>query len=74
MASTNVEIVVKTDGKKPKLVKLGNGEWELQFGTAAKPSGVAHLWVRTWDPDKPEVPKDGKGFAVGPTRKLRLVK
>lgn len=73
MPATYVEIAVKTDGRKPKLVKLGDGEWELQF-TTAKPLGVTHMWVRTWDPEKLETPKDGKGFTIGPTRKLRPVK
>jgi len=67
---TTIEIEITTD-KKPALREV-NGKWIVTTDvphTGFNPYSRA-LWVRTWNPEDLQTPKDGKGFLVTPRRKL----
>ncbi len=66
---TTLEIAINTE-EKPTLRKTSSG-WEV-VATVSGIGGTRGLWVRTWDPDKLQTPKDGKGFTITPTRRLKL--
>ena len=70
---TKIEVVIG-DGDKRPTVKQINGKWVVLGESAQVVTYGRAVWVRTFAPDngtlKSQKPVDGKGFLVGPTRRL----
>ena len=67
---TKIEVVIGDGSKQPKMLKQADGRWAV-IGESAQCVGYGRgVWVRTFLPDGID-PVDGKGFLVGPTRRLK---
>ncbi len=68
---TIIEVGISDPVGKPKLKQYSPGHWAVTFEIVQRAQYTRAVWVRT-SPDWDEMPKDGKGFVVGPTRKLTV--
>lgn len=67
---TILEIRIGDGQAKPRIEKT-HGGWAVIGECSGCVAYIRGLWVRTYEPGNEDAPKDGKGFLVGPTRKLK---
>jgi hypothetical protein len=66
---TILEVRIGSGEHKPKLCKDAGGQWYVVAEVDQHVGYGRGVWVRSFR-SKDRVPKDGKGFLVGPTGKL----
>ena len=67
---TKIEVQIGDGRQKPKVFQQADGTWAVEANTSQCADWSRGVWVRTYDPDG-GIPKDGKGFKIGLTRRLK---
>ena len=68
---TRIEIGISDPVKRPKVTRDSGGHWSVTFEIFQHNMHTRGVWVKTFDAGT-DTPKDGKGFLVGPTRRLTV--